>query len=128
MGNLINNKIKQFAGGNWGSNKFVKKNTRILDSFFPEIPRYRSQKKKREANYEAKMYGCPFCFSILPIVTRKRSLFWGDERAKTCENCGAENKDKSCPACRLDTWFKNGIYKHRPVFLNCGFVGRKLQR
>ncbi len=124
--NIINNKIKQYAGGNWSSNQFVKKTTRIPDSLFLEIPKYRSRKKRRKVDFEATYNGCPFCGTVLPEEGKQKIFIWHIIYAQKCPGCRAENKINSCPACKRDSWFKDGIYKHLP-FLNCGFVGRKIE-
>lgn len=127
--NLVNNKMKQFAAENWGCDQFVKKSTRIPDPLCPEISKYRVRKKRRKTDFETKYHGCPFCRKVLPLMAAREMVIWfAEKRAKKCDNCGAENKNKGCPACKRDTWFKDGVYKHGQFFLNCGFVGRKLKR
>ncbi len=128
--NLINNKIKQFAAGNWSCDQFVKKSTRIPDPLSPEISKYKVRKKRQKTDFETKYRSCPFCHKVLPLEeTRKAMIMWFTEkRAIKCDNCGAENKKESCPACKRDIWFKDGVYKHDRFFLNCGFVGEKLNR
>lgn len=127
--NLVNNKIKQFAAGNWGCDQFVKKSTRIPDPLSPEISKRRARRKRQKTDFEAKYYSCPFCHKVLPLMAAREMVIWlAEKRVKKCDNCGAENKNKGCPACKQDIWFKDGVYKHGRFFLNCGFVGRKLNR
>ncbi len=128
--NLINNKVKQFAAGNWGSNKFIKKETRIPDPLQPEETQYRSRKKRTDkVDWEARYHGCPFCLNKLPIIEKNPKYLWGEKRATMCE-CGAVERANECPACHRNIWYKNGWYRHGGVFrrLGCGFYGQKLIR
>lgn len=124
--NLINNKIKQYAGGNWSSNQFVKKTTRIPEPLFLEIPKHRSRKKRLKVDFEARYNACPFCGTSLPEEGKRKMFIWRISYANECSKCGAKNKINGCPACKHDSWLKDGIYKHLP-FLNCGFVGQKIE-
>lgn len=128
----INNKEKQFAAGNWSTNQFVKKHTKISDPLLRETPKHRSNKKKMKPDYEAKWHGCPFCQKALPVVRPVdtvpqpngfyRWIF--EQRASKCA-CGAKIVMEACPSCKRDTWFKAGIYKHQGNF-NCGFFGKRI--
>lgn len=127
MMNRINNKVKQFAASNWSSNQYVKKETRIPDPLYPEIPKYKARKKREPIDFEVKYHSCPFCREVLPRLDSQEVFVWRTSRVGKCPKCGARNKSGSCPACKRDTWFKKGIYKHDRFSLNCGFVGRRLK-
>ena len=125
----INNKEKQFAAGNWGADKFVKEHTRIPNPLLPEIGKYHSKKKREKVDRDSKWHGCPFCGKILPVIKPENAAFRSrrtyrsifELRASKCD-CGAKVVKAACPACKRDTWFKHGSYKHKEGF-GCGFFG-----
>ena len=124
---LINNKEKQYKGGNWGHpRKFTKKNTKIDDPLIPARGKRRSKKKREKKVWT--WCACPFCGKEIPIdenYTSTKSLVIFKPRKKECV-CGA--KVTECPCCQRETWVKDGIHKHYNNVFNCGFTGKKLNR
>ena len=121
---LINNKMKQSVGGNWGKPQDIEQHIK-LKNFVVEPERVPSKKKPRKLkrNNIIEYHCCPFCHEELPI---DKSLIGHPvlNRVNKCPGCGAEG-DKECPACNKDTWFLNGFYKHQ--WMGCGFEGEKLK-
>lgn len=127
----INNKTKQFYGGNWGSNKFTKKNTNIPKDFAEDSPtKHKSLKRKKKKPKGVPLYyACPFCEKELEedkdeyAKQKKEKLYtvlrWC--RKPKCE-CGAY-RVSDCPSCHGSTWYKEGVYKHQG--LGCGFEGKR---
>jgi len=133
----INNKIKQFFGGNWGHPRpFTKRHTEIPKDFFSDEPVKKTHKKKKKKRVFRWTYeSCPFCDASLPRIDKNTDTLrvcWPYKFAEECE-CGAkkvkpidEHVDKinACPCCGRDTWFKDDIYKHQDKW-SCGFVGER---
>ena len=119
--NLIGNKEKRFAGGNWGHpRKWLKRHTKIQDP--PEVPRHHKRKKKKKKPWVNDRGVCPFCKKELQIIGEIIGIF--APRENNCKYCGAEVVE--CPSCRRGTWkSKDGIYKHQTRVFSCGFVGQK---
>lgn len=122
----INNKIKQFFGGNWGSNKFTKKHTKIPENFGYEEHKHHGKKKKKK-NKEFFWCGeqCPFCGDRLAKVDKEQKYFWRYEFVTECK-CGALQVEE-CPCCKRKTWYNldTQIYKHGKDWSSCGFEGKK---
>ncbi len=124
----INNKIKQFFGRNWSSNKFTKKHTNIPTPIFEEETKHKSDKKYKKKEKKKWVFPgdcCTFCNKELVKKKTEAKYSFLSNREKRCRNCGAK-KGKLCPACKMETWYLNGIYKHSMV--GCGFIGKKLKR
>ena len=129
----INNKIKQFFGGNWGTDKFIKRDTEIdYNVLENEVPKHGKKKKKVKKVWLSNWKSCPFCGEELPIdekeIERQKQELPGGlysiwtPRVKQCK-CGAiEHSD--CPACHRTTWLKDKIYKHQRYC--CGFEGERI--
>ncbi len=127
----INNKIKQFFGGNWGHpGKFIKKETNVPDGFFADKPCTKAKKKKRKKKKYIPPYSvCPFCDEelIRLEVTGKKSWWCINNYETICRECGARRVN-DCPACKNATWFQpeTGIYKHQ--WIGCGFEGKRIHK
>ena len=122
MSNLINNKEKRFAGGNWGHpRKWLKRHTKIQDP--PEVPRHHKRKKKKKKLWINPREVCPFCKKELAIVGEANNFSIFAPRETTCRFCGATVVE--CPACKRGTWRLDEIYKHQTRILSCGFVGKR---
>lgn len=127
---LLNNKFKQWLGGNWG--KPVKHEHNLhLDSVLEDKDevKYKSKKKKTKKQYIYDGDVCPFCQTELPIdeVKLKEETKHGvwrvfEPRVTTCPNCQSHGVSE-CPACKRKTWFNPAtrIYKHQSKW--CGFEG-----
>ena len=129
----INNKIKQFFGGNWGSDKWTKRHTEIPKDFGYEKIRASQKKKKKKEPWMSERDMCPFCKKQLEIDSvatekRRQDSPWGigifSTVRKTECKCGAMRVE-DCPCCHRKTWYKTGIYKHQRW--GCGFVGEKIR-
>lgn len=125
----INNKEKQFVGGNWGHpRKFIKKHTEIPNPLIPKEPKIFSSRKYKKKHKWIDYYKlCPFCLNELKEIGtfKKFNLFLSTKYADKCI-CGAKMIKNGCPCCKNDTWLKDEIYKHKKLsYLNCGFIGRK---
>lgn len=130
---IINNKEKQFAGGNWSSDKWTKEHTKVSTPEDPDEVKHRSNKKK--AKKQPYIYPgaiCPFCKVELPddleeIAKRKspgRALLWVLHcKVGECPKCGAKEVTE-CPACKRSSWFRQGWYQHQK-WSGCGFSGFK---
>jgi len=131
----INNKIKQFFGGNWGKPNKVEQKRSISKDFGNEKPKYKKKKKKKikkEWIWEA----CPFCGKELRIESESiQDREWVGYKTKDECECGAcksvKRKDgcgcplcNGCPCCGRETWYKDEIYKHSGN-IHCGFEGKK---
>ena len=134
---MINNKIKQFIGGNWGKPQGLEQHIK-LKNFDLEPQHLPNKKKKHNTNkqkYIFEGFCCPFCHSELPLdenlIAKKKLEFqgksykiWEDHyRVKVCPKCGAA-EIKECPACKCETWHHQDWYKHN--FLGCGFNGKRI--
>lgn len=120
----INNKEKQFAAGNWGSNKFVKKHTMIANPLIPEKTRGKGLKRRKRVKKPRILPWsiCPFCGKKLEELAKSTTFILNDY-AKKCSHCGAKETPQ-CPACKRETWVnKEGLYKHK--WFGCGFTGKK---
>ena len=121
----INNKEKQFAQGNWGSDKWTKEHTEVdLDTEeVAEVKYIKSRKgKKNKKPYVYDGHCCPFCAKELPKKEGNNDDWVWVSRIEHCPNCGALEVSE-CPACKRSTWFRCGWYKHQS--LGCGFSGSK---
>jgi len=121
---IINNKEKQFAAGNWGSNKFVKRHTKIANPLIPESVKggYSKRKKHVKKLYVLPWLICPFCGKELEKLAKDKDFVFNCY-AKECKHCGAKETTE-CPACKRKTWLnKQGIYKHK--YWGCGFTGKR---
>lgn len=121
----INNKEKQFAAGNWGANKFVKKHTKIADPLFTAESKIRFSKRNRRQKkpFVLPWTICPFCGKKLEVADQSNVRFF-KKYAKSCKACRAKEVPE-CPACKAKTWINSeGIYKHHP-WGGCGFTGKK---
>ncbi|MEI6437263.1 MAG: hypothetical protein WCO69_00775 [Candidatus Omnitrophota bacterium] len=134
---LINNKMKQVVGGNWGKPKGPEQNVKLRDIDLE--PRRIPGKKKRKTKKQKFIFEgpcCPFCHAELPkdeeaIAKANKELqgrscvVWEMHyRVKVCPKCNALEV-KECPACKRTTWRRQAWYKHQ--FLGCGFEGKKLK-
>lgn len=126
MANIINNKEKQNAGGNWGHpRKFTKRHTKIPNPLVPERPRSKKKKNKTPPTpYFSPYQHCPFC--KIELLKKKNSKYGLSmfRRENFCRKCDAKEIDDGCPACHRDIWIKGGFHKHIG-FINCGFSGKK---
>lgn len=132
---LINNKMKQFAKGNWGKPKGLQKVVKLRHlELEPRQKTVKKKKRKQEKRkYIYKRYCCPFCHEELPLdekriakETEEGRPHWLIERmyrVTTCPKCKAYEVQE-CPACKRNTWYRAGWYKHQT--LGCGFDGAKL--
>lgn len=117
----------------WGEEKWKK--FRIKKLVLPDEERSRKAKRNRQKEKSIKKCGwhdCPFCGKELPIdmakyearakEAKQRGHFvWkGMFHMNMCE-CGAY-EISTCPACRNNTWFREGFYKHQRF--GCGFEGK----
>ena len=121
---LINNKMKQAVGGNWGKPQNIEQHIK-LKSFVVEYERIPGKKKPRKMkrDYIIDSFCCPFCKKELPKdKSIPRNYFFN--RVKKCPDCGALGKQE-CPACKHETWLLKGTYKHQGP--GCGFEGEKLK-
>ena len=133
---LINNKMKQAIGGNWGKPQLSQQHIKLRDLVL-EPARLPNKKKKHEKIRQKRVfkgYCCPFCHAELPLdenliskmkkeSPRESYGIWKENyRMKICPECGA-SEIKECPACKHETWHRQGWYKH--AFLGCGFNGKK---
>ena len=130
---IINNKMKQHAQGNWGSNKWAKEHTEVVVPDDVEIVRHkkvkRSKKERMITVFSRDM--CPFCRKELPddleamkkVENKWRWRIW-HVKVNKC-SCGAFEVD-DCPACKRTTWYNpvTQIFKHQDQ-LGCGFEGVK---
>ncbi len=121
---LINNKMKQAVGGNWGKPQSIEQHIK-LKSFIVEPGRIPGKKKPKKIKrvYVIEGHCCPFCQKELP---KDKSIprNYVFNRVNKCPNCGAIG-EQECPACKKETWFLNGFYKHQ--WMGCGFEGEKLK-
>ena len=134
---LINNKEKQFAGGNWSSNKWTKEHTEVKQQPELDVVPYKKPKKgkknKKKTPYVYKGHICPFCLKELPDDTEAmkndpvHKWRWNifHKKVTTCPHCGAYEVTE-CPACKRETWYcpRNRWYKHIGWGM-CGFEGKK---
>lgn len=136
---LINNKMKQAAMGNWGSDKYTKEHTEVKVSVEePEEVKYVKPKKgKKHKKKEPYVYPgdlCPHCKAELPDDEKelakpenkwRRGLLGC--KVKNCPACGAYEVPQ-CPACKNSAWYspRNRWYKHKYNW-GCGFEGMKKQ-
>lgn len=121
---IINNKEKQFAGGNWGTNKFIKRHTKIANPLISEVAKggHSKHKKRLKKPYLSPWSLCPFCGGKLEKLSDKDFIF--NCYTKKCKHCGAKETTE-CPACKRKTWLnKQGIYRHK--YGGCGFTGKKI--
>ena len=86
--------------------------------------------RKNKKPYVSEYVKCPFCKKELPLDTKEidkrkeQGLYWAlSPRLDECHNCPA--KVTACPACKRDTWIKDGWHKHSSRQLSCGFQGKK---
>ena len=124
----INNKLKQFFSGTWGSKEG--KEHKITKQDFEKIekPHVKSKpkKKKKKKPYIYKGDLCPFCKEEIPYKEKnvshlpKWEIWWRD-RKDFCE-CGAVKIKEGCPACHRDTWYKKGTFIHQQRH-GCGYKG-----
>lgn len=130
----INNKIKQFFGGNWSCDKFTKEHTKVVPPVDVEEVKYKSNKKKIKKPYKYAGDLCTFCKIELPVDEEAMKLpqnAWRrgilEPKVDKCVNCGSYEV-RECPACRRPTWYNpiTGIYKHQN--LGCGFIGKLLTK
>ena len=135
---LINNKMKQFAKGNWGKPKGLQKIVKLrhLDIEPRQTPARKKNRKKEKRMHVYKGRCCPFCHEELPLdeklIAMEKKKRGGNlyeiiemrYRVTTCSKCKAYEV-KECPACRRKTWCRQGWYKHQ--VLGCGFDGKKLR-
>ena len=133
---LINNKMKQAVGGNWGKPKGIEQPIKLRDiDLGPRhVPGKKKKRKKNKQRFVFKGSCCPFCHAELPfdevLIAKKNKELEGKSccvwremyRVKICPKCASEIKE--CPACKRETWCRQGWYKHQ--FLGCGFEGRKV--
>ena len=129
----INNKVKQFFGGNWSSNKFTKKHTNIPKDFGNEKTKHQSIKRKKRAKKKYIYAGdvCPFCGAELEVIPKPKDSKLGwyysifKNRKQKCSKCNSQAV-QDCPACYRSTWYnpETKIYKHQ--HLGCGFEGERL--
>ena len=152
MTNEINNKMKKFAGGNWGHPR--KDGKKAANAFYRGVPvediadlaediineekveapkkRTPRRKKRNKRPYQSPWEPCPFCGETLPIDQKKLDAdkakgplwLWGHDRVKECPSCGCYQVEE-CPSCKRKTWYnpKTLIYKHQ--WMGCGFMGQK---
>ncbi|HNV24471.1 MAG TPA: hypothetical protein PKH98_06245 [Candidatus Omnitrophota bacterium] len=135
---LINNKMKQFAVGNWGKPKGAEKGLKLrhLDIEPRQVFRNKKKSKKEKRKYIYKGHCCPFCHDELPLdeslIAKKKKECKGKSygiieimyRVTTCPKCKAYEV-KECPACKRKTWFRQGWYKHKTF--GCGFDAQELE-
>lgn len=121
----ITNKIKKYFSGNWGHpTAFEKRHTEIPKDFFDDKePKWHSVKRKQVPEKKTAYWDeCPFCFTKLEKLPDRDGCWILHDYLPECA-CGAiEVPD--CPACHRDTWFKDGVYKHK--WLGCGFIGKRI--
>jgi hypothetical protein len=129
---LINNKMKQHAQGNWGSDKWTKEHTKVKVPEDVDVVKYTKVKKNKEPR-KAYIYPgnlCPHCLNELPEDTAKKQKYsWcGYNRVRVCPKCHAYEVD-NCPACKNSTWYspRSEWYKHQG-FIGCGFEGKLLTK
>ena len=122
---LINNKMKQVIGGNWGKPRKEEQHIKVKNFIveFETIP-IKKKPKKNKQKYIGPGDCCPFCQVELPVdkLLPRNYVF---NRVNKCPNCKAVG-DKECPACKKEIWFLNGTYKHQ--WMGCGFEGEKLKK
>ena len=122
---LINNKMKQVVGGNWGKPRKEEQHIKVKNFIVESetIPNKKKPKKDKQ-KYICPGDCCPFCQVELPVdkLLHRNYVF---NRSKKCPDCGAVG-DKKCPACKKEAWLLNGMYKHQ--WLGCGFEGKKLKK
>ena len=135
---LIDNKMKQFAKGNWGKPKGFEKVVKLrhLDIEPRQVPSRKKKRKKEKRRYVYKGRCCPFCYEELPLdeklIAREKKKYGGNPygiieimyRVTICPKCKAYEV-KECPACKRKTWYRQGWCKHQT--LGCGFEGKKLR-
>jgi len=136
---LINNKVKQFVKGNWGKPATLEQGLKLrhLD-IEPQHIRGKKKKRKQKRAFIYEGHCCPFCHKELPLDEKlvakeikecegKPYTIWETMyRVTTCPKCKAFEV-KECPACKRETWCRQGWYKHQ-TRLGCGFEGKKLAR
>jgi len=124
---LINNKVKQFVKGNWGKPASLEQGLKLrhLD-IEPQHIRGKKKKHKWKREYVYEGFCCPFCHRELPEDESKKTCRYVFNRATACPKCKAFEV-KECPACKRNTWYWQGWYKHQGR-LGCGFEGKKLAR
>jgi len=132
---LINNKMKQAVGGNWGKPQKIEQHIK-LKNFAVEREQIPSKKKIKKVKQKYICPGdcCPFCHNELPVDKtlspeiikanngEMLTLWPFDDKVKQCPNCKALG-DQECPACKHKTWYSKGTYKHQ--WMGCGFEGNK---
>ncbi len=133
---LINNKIKQFIKGNWGKPEHSEQGLKLKDFDLREHI-FKRKKKRAKREYIYKGFCCPFCNVELPLdeelIARKKKECEGKlytimedmYRLTICPQCKAFQVDE-CPACKRETWCREGWYKHQAI--GCGFEGKKLYK
>jgi len=131
----INNKIKQFFGGNWGKPNNVEQDIDLPNPLFPEPEevKVKSKKKRHRKPYISPWSVCPFCNEELEKdeeESKKPELRWMGSIGlfpykQSCNKCGSYKIEK-CPACGSCTWYNpnSKIFKHQGKF-GCGFEGEK---
>lgn len=130
--NNINNKEKQYAGGNWSANKTIKKKTEINDPLCNEVPKHSPSKKYKKKRQRKPFYSCPFCeedlnWKVVLTPVKINNQYFSSHNTvydTTCTICGAKEV-KECPCCKRETFFKNNIYKHIKNRSACSFIGEK---
>jgi hypothetical protein len=133
---LINNKMKQHAQGNWGSDKFTKEHTEVkVVEDVAEVkyikPKKGKKTKKKNKPYVSMFHCCPHChaelhqIAIRPEHIGRFSIF--NQRETVCRKCGAIEIEQ-CPACKNSTWYspRSQWYKHQAI--GCGFEGKLLKK
>ena len=111
---LINNKMKQVVGGNWGKPRKEEQHIKVKNFIVESetIPNKKKPKKDKQ-KYICPGDCCPFCQVELPVdkLLPRNYVF---------------NRVNKCPNCKKETWFLNGTYKHQ--WMGCGFEGEKLKK
>ncbi len=115
--------MKQAVRGNWGKPQSIEQHIK-LKSFAVDPERIPNKKKPKKIKrvYIIEGHCCPFCHKELPKdKSLPRNFVFN--RVNKCPDCGALG-EQECPACKKETWFLNGMYKHQ--WMGCGFEGRKI--